>query len=104
MPLEVCIDVLLDSTAPYGDRYDAAMELEKFDDPKALEALQTIAADHDEDDILTAMCGESIGYIWARQNNFSEEIYARLTPSAKMEIRDVIEIQRPEWIERYNMD
>lgn len=76
------IDILLDSTAPYGDRHDAAMDLVAFDRPDVIAALLTVACAPTEDEALLDACGESLGEIWARSGSVPHEQLARLMPVA----------------------
>ena len=43
------IAVLLDRSAEFGDRHDAAMDLAFYDDPAAISALESVISDPAED-------------------------------------------------------
>ncbi len=78
------IAVLLDRGAdPGNDRSDAAMDLSRFDEPEALDALIAVASDASEPESLLDDCGDSIGEIWWRQGVFDASVFARLAPVAQ---------------------
>lgn len=66
---EGLIAVLLDTSAPCGDRHDAAMDLSAFDEPQALAALEQILADPSEDRDLVETCQESV---WERKGRAAQ--------------------------------
>jgi hypothetical protein len=80
---EGLISVLLDRTAPVGDRHDAAMDLGTFDEAAVLVALIEVASDAQEDELILDGCGESIAEIWARQRMFDSPTVAGLTEPAR---------------------
>ncbi len=63
------ISVLLDQSAPYGDRSDAAMDLCEFDLPEAVAALRQVVADPTEDPDLRETCQESLQDLARRPND-----------------------------------
>jgi hypothetical protein len=77
------ISVLLDSSAEFGDRDDAAMDLEAFDEPEAEEALLTIALDPMVDEFLADRAGESIWGIWKRKQKYDANIVRKMHPAAR---------------------
>jgi hypothetical protein len=76
------ISVLLDSTAEFGDRDDAAMDLSRFDDPEAEAALAHVACDPGADNELADSCGESLAEVWCRRGRIEPTIVLALTPAA----------------------
>jgi len=91
------IGVLLDESAEYGDRDDAAMDLGAYDEPEAEEALLSVACLPETDPNLAERCGESLGEIWSRRASLSRGGLLKLTGAAREEALRVIEASRPEW-------
>lgn len=77
------INVLLDSSAEFGDRDDAAMDLGAFDESHAFDALYSIASDPGADADLQERCGESLAQICRRQSRSGNDFVDRLSPSAR---------------------
>jgi hypothetical protein len=96
--LNFLIDVLLDSNATVSERDDAAMDLFEYDNNDALTALIKVAKNKDEDPIILNSCGESIGSIWVKSNNFDINCYDNLTKQAQVGINIVLRSDRPEWL------
>ena len=61
------ISVLLDRSAEFADRHDAAMDLAAFDEPAALAALLSITNDPDEDAEIVEEAERSLQEIRRRQ-------------------------------------
>tara|TARA_R110002049_G_scaffold272614_1_gene450203 strand:- start:107 stop:568 length:462 start_codon:yes stop_codon:yes gene_type:complete len=62
------VAVLLDREAPFGDRHDAAMDLANYDEPEALEALNSVKNDPDEDADIVEEVEQSLLEIYRRRN------------------------------------
>ena len=77
------INILLDSTARWDERDDAAIDLRMHHNSRALEALTKIASDPDEDDIIIDHCAESIGELCSKMNYFNEGSFKKMTPTAQ---------------------
>ncbi|MDX8430636.1 MAG: hypothetical protein SNF33_02350 [Candidatus Algichlamydia australiensis] len=98
------IKILLDADNDIGLRDDIAMDLSKYDDPGTLKALTKVAFNHDEDEMVSESCGESIGEIWARRNFFDLGQYKKFNRSTKDGVIISIRAYKPEWIEKYNLE
>lgn len=81
------VEILLDKSARPDERDDAAIDLGGFDDNQSYQALVKIASDPSELEILHWSCAESIGQIWKRRGNYDDEVFAKLTPAARSELR-----------------
>lgn len=101
--IEDLIEILLDSTARIDERDDAAMNLAKYNDDRALEALIK-AANLEEDNTVLNSVGESIGEIWVTRNIFNNHVYRTLPSSTRYGIYYVIRHDKPEWIQKYMLD
>lgn len=77
------IQVLLDSSAEYGDRHDAAMDLGAFDSDAVESALARIACDASADEGLADATGESLADLWCRRGRFNETILVSLGPISR---------------------
>ena len=75
--------VLLDGTAEFGDRDEAAMTLAWSDLAEAELALLSIATDTSADADLSDRCGESLARIWSRQGRADADTLARLNIVAR---------------------
>ena len=80
---EGLISVLLDSTAEFGDRHDAAMDLAAYDEPAAEEALLRIALDMSSDNELADEAGHSLWETWRRKKKHDADLVARMHPEAR---------------------
>jgi len=79
---DALITVLLDASAEYGDRDDAAMDLGGFDHPAAEAALVAVASDPATDEELADTCGEALAAVWLRRGKVDEEVLPRLHPAS----------------------
>jgi hypothetical protein len=79
---EGLIGVLLDETAEYGDRGDAAMDLSEYDGADVEAALAHVACDPAADEMIADSCGESLAEIWCRKGQLDEAVLLRLTPAS----------------------
>lgn len=100
--LKLLTELLLDNDARVDERDDAAIELQSFDDLRALDALIKIAKIPTENDIILTSCGESIGEIWVRNNSFNVETYKALSESSKTGVRIVVRSNNPELLKLLN--
>ena len=91
------ISVLLDESAEYGDRDDAAMDLGAYDKPEAEVALLCVACLPDTEPGLAETCGESLGEAWSRRDAFNRDGLMKLKGAAQDLALGVIEARRPEW-------
>ena len=87
---EGLLSVLVDLSAPVGDRDDAAMDLSAFDE--ALPTLIAIASREGEDSMIVESCGESIAEIWKRTDGFDRTIYLALPAAARSEISALLDL------------
>ena len=77
------ISVLLNSSAEFGDRHDAAMDLSEHDEPAAEQALLRIALDVANDSDLADEAGHSLLEIWRRKGKHDSDLVARMHPEAR---------------------
>jgi len=91
------ISVLLDRSAPLGDRDDAALGLGYHDEPEAEAALLPVAADPQTDDVLLDTCGYALAQIWCRKGRLDPETVRKLQPAARTTAVLYIEQVKPEW-------
>jgi hypothetical protein len=80
---EGLISVLLDTTAQFADRDDAAMDLGSFDEPEVENALLKIILNHNEDEVLVDSAGESLKEIWQRKGQIKEDLVKKMHPAAR---------------------
>lgn len=91
------IALLLDETAEFGDRDDAAMDLGLFDEESAEAALLRIATASHEDAELVEQCGESLAVIWCRKNKLDRTVMNSLQPPALSILTAYCRNHRPDW-------
>ncbi len=77
------VAILLDPTAAFGDRDDAAMAMSSSDEPEVVEALLSIALDASADADLADRAGESLAAIWRRNAVTPPDLVNRMHPAAK---------------------
>lgn len=82
------IVILLDKSARWDERDDAAMDLADFDEPEALEALLRVAGDPTEGEVLLETVGDAIAEILGRHPDRVIEHPERLAPRALKAIRE----------------
>lgn len=97
------IMILLDESARIDERDDAAMDLGKFDDDRALRALLSVVLDPKTDPFILDVCGESIAEIWVRRNRFDFNSYKNMPPTARHEAHAYIKKSKPEWAKQYQL-
>ena len=102
--IELLISILLDNAAREDERDDAAMDLGKFDDSRALDALSQIASNPDECETILDSCGESVAKILVRRGDYRKIIFDQLTSTAKRAAYSFIREVKPEWIEQYQLE
>ena len=73
-------------------------DLGQSDSPEALGALLEVAADHNEDDLISASSGESIAEIWLRTGAFDAQALASIHGAARDEVLSRLTSERPEWL------
>ncbi|MBA3958486.1 MAG: hypothetical protein H0X51_08885 [Parachlamydiaceae bacterium] len=96
--VDLLIEILLDKTAREDERHEAAMDIGKYDDDRALAGLLKTASNPNEDTIILDACGESIGQIVVkRRNEFRKEDIEKLAPLARDIAEEYIYGHRPEW-------
>lgn len=98
---EALARLLLDRSAPYGDRGDAAMQLEEFDGPHSRAALTEIALS-DEHKRLADRAAESLSGIWCRTGRPDWDVFRQLKGAARAVAGAIIRRRRPEWATRVN--
>ena len=98
------VEILLDVNARVDERDDAAIDLGKYDDDRALNALLSIATDPTAEPFIIDVCGESIAEIWVRRNLFDLDLYKKMTASAQHEVYHYIATNKPEWIKEFNIN
>ena len=81
---EGLISVLLDRSAPAGDRDDAAMDLYEYDEPEVEEALLSVVLDHADEEIVIESAGESLYQIWQRKGKHDASLVTSMHPSAQI--------------------
>lgn len=95
--VDLLINVLLDSAAREDERDDAAMDLGKFNDNRALKALLKVASNPNECETILDSCGESIGEILVKQEKYDFALLNKLAPTAKDAAYSFIKAAKPEW-------
>ncbi len=97
------IQVMLDRTAYEGDREDAALQLARLSDTKAIPTLSRVALDTTESDVMRDSAAEAIARIWVQNDVFDGALYDSLQGIAKDVAITIIRNDKPEWLERYNL-
>ena len=77
------ISVLLDSSAPFGDRHDAAMDLGHFNASEAEAALLQVVLNLAEDSDIADAAGESLRSIWSRTGKYDTKLTQSFHPEAR---------------------
>jgi hypothetical protein len=96
--IDALIHTLLDPTARDDERDDAAMDLGRFSDDRALTVLLQVASNPDEDRMILDSCGESIAEILLKKDECKKEMLDSLAPIAKEAARSFLKIAKPEWV------
>jgi hypothetical protein len=91
------ISILFDNTAREDERHDAAMDIGKYDDDRALNALLQLASNPNEDDLILDACGESIAQILVKRNYFRKDMINSLAPTARELAEAYLKTRKPEW-------
>jgi hypothetical protein len=77
------ISVLLDPSAPFGDRHDAAMDLGCVVAAEAEAALLQVALNLTEDPDIADAAGESLRSIWSRTGKWDAKLTQLFHPEAR---------------------
>ena len=96
--IEQLIDILYDPAARIDERDDAAIYLAKYPSKDVLDKLVNFASKSEENEIILASVGESIGEIMIVTNKFELSIIEKLVPAAKSETLGIIQGKKPEWL------
>ena len=96
--VEGLIDVLIDNTARPDERDDAAMDLGRFNDDRALNALLRVGSNPNEDEMILDSCGDSIGEILVKKGKYDPTFINNLAPVARSALYSFIKEARPEWL------
>ena len=78
------ISVLVNPSAPLGDRHDAALDLGVFDAPEAEMALLQIVLNQSEDDEIADAAGKSLSSIWLRNGRHNADQAKSFHPAARI--------------------
>jgi hypothetical protein len=96
--VDLLINILLDDTAREDEKDDAAMDLGKYDDDRALVALSQVGSNPNEDAMVQDSCGESIAEILVTRGRYNKDMIDKLTPVAKDAAYSYIKATKPEWL------
>ncbi|TQM10346.1 hypothetical protein FB548_2547 [Pseudoxanthomonas sp. 3HH-4] len=88
------IGILLDGSAPYGDRLDCAKYLGEYFDDDAERALFHVACDSAEDEDLVEDCGEALASIWLKRGSVNHELLSRLPGRVQLIAQAVLDSQK----------
>ncbi|MBA2654094.1 MAG: hypothetical protein H0U71_03380 [Gammaproteobacteria bacterium] len=96
--IEQLLEILFDPIGRIDERDDAAIYLAKYPSNEILEKLVIFASNSEENQIILASVGESIGEIMVALNKFDPSILGKLAATAKIETLGVISGKKPEWL------
>jgi len=94
--LDPLIALLFDPSAREDERDDAAIDLGKSDDDRAVEALLRFASDPDSEEMVAGSCGESLAGIAIRRGLSVRSWLSGLQPLARREIEVWVGADRPD--------
>ena len=80
------------------------MDLIDYEGEEVLISLRKIAQDPNEDMVLSATCGESLGILLSKKSKLEWNYLRLIRPIAYDEAYAVIKNRRPEWIEELLKD
>jgi hypothetical protein len=96
------LKILLDSTTSDAEKDDAVIELgNSFQDDDIIDILIKVSKNCNYDEMIAASCGESIAYIWLRNQRIDYEKLSKLKGIASIEALSLIKVQRPDWYKTY---
>lgn len=94
------IAVLFASNAREDEKDDAALDLRRYPDERALQALIKAGSNPSEDSMVLDTCGESIASILVHRDECRMDIIERLDPIARRSAYDYIMVEKPTWLRR----
>lgn len=97
--LAMLVTLVTDRASEIAERDDAAIYLGESDDPRAVGALLDVGSQPDEDEVLLASCGESLGEIAVRRQIPVGDWASKLTPVAAHELTAIVSTQAPELLD-----
>ena len=80
---EKLVELLLDTSAEFGDRDDAVIDHRQYNEPEVEMALAAVASSPSADVDLIGRCGESLAGIWCRNSHVNRATWMRFRPEAK---------------------
>ena len=93
------IKIILDKNIDKNKRINAAINLSYYEEPRVLQVLRKVAADFEEDLLVSSTCGTSIGEILIKQPTLNGDFLKLIRPGAYSKAYAIIKNYRPEWIE-----
>lgn len=89
------IQLLMDRSARLDERDDAAIDLGDSDDPRVIDALLEVGSDPNENDGISAKCGESLAHIASRGGENAKQWLSLLAKPAATEFRASLNALHP---------
>lgn len=103
--IRLLVEIILDPNAEDHEKDDAAIDLAKYNDDFALNALIAISrAPFESDQFALENYGETIGTMWLRRDYFNKEVYYTLHSDVQSGIYHVIQHDKPQWIKEYHLE
>ena len=102
--IDELVEILLDPTARIDERDDAAIDLGKYDDDRALNALLSVVLDPKGEPSILDVSAESIAEIWVKRNYLDVNLYNKMIPVARREIYNYIKKIKPDWIVKFGLE
>ncbi|MCH1430187.1 MAG: hypothetical protein L7U87_05425 [Chlamydiales bacterium] len=102
--IELLSDTILDPTAREDEKDDAAFCLSQLNDERALAPLIYASQHPTENDMeVLSDYGEAIGALWVKRGGFDLKIYLSFPGVVRGGIYYVLEADKPEWVEKYEL-
>ncbi|MDP1608650.1 MAG: hypothetical protein Q8L98_04995 [Chlamydiales bacterium] len=93
---QLLIEILLDRSARYDERSDAAIDLGSYKDIRVLKALTSIVSDPNEDDMIVDQSAESLAEICVALNIFNESEFRKMVAFAPRIVFGFVMYYKPE--------
>ncbi|MRN56933.1 hypothetical protein [Paenibacillus monticola] len=98
---ELLINIMQDKDENDAIRDDAIIDLYKFNNECVIKALIKESLDENNNDMLRASCGETLGQIWIENDNIDFETLIKLKGNTLDEVIGQIKHNREDWYKHY---
>ena len=95
------IEILLDPNSSDAEKDDAAIELGEFNEKNVIDVLINVSNKLEYSEMVKASCGESLAFIWLKQQSLDYSDLKKLNGIAFHEAISLIKKNHKEWFDQF---